>query len=289
MTGFRNIFTVDLEEWFVVEILSGRFSADDWRSLESTVIDNSLSLLDLLKKKKVKATWYTLGWVADEYPDLIQEIFQNGHEIACHSYYHRRVDRLDREGFRRDTQKAVDAIVKAIGDRPYGYRAPSWSISPTIPWAFETLGELGFLYDSSIFPIKHDLYGWPQGPRHIFKVELKQGGTLWEVPATTFRMFGQNMPVGGGGYFRHSPYWYSRRIIKRLNDQGHPAVFYVHPWEIDPSPPHLNHLSPLQKFRSYSSTSIMERKLGKLLDDFSFTTVADYLNLFKKRRIGFQW
>lgn len=288
METTRNIFTVDLEEWFVVEALSGRYQRDDWGSLPSLVVKNSLRLLDLLNSYNVRATWFVLGWCADRYPDLIQEIFASGHEIASHSYYHRRVDILGRDRFRKDTEMAINAILKATGVLPYGYRAPSWSINSSAPWAFETLAEMGFLYDSSVFPIKHDIYGWPDGPRHLFKMEFGNGHTLYELPATTFRAFGKNIPVAGGGYFRHSPYWYSKKLIETLNKAGQPAVFYIHPWEIDPDLPRIDGLSLTQRFRTYSSTAILRHKVERLLNDFSFTTASDYMALFKKKKIGFE-
>ena len=288
MNSQLNIFTVDLEEWFVVEALSKMHKRDDWASLHSMVVKNSFRLLQLLDRKGVKATWFVLGWCADKYPDLIQEIFARGHEIGCHSYYHSRVDVLGREKFKRDTEHAINAILKATGVLPYGYRAPSWSINASIPWAFETLAEMGFLYDSSVFPIKHDIYGWPDGPRHLFKMDFGNGRTLYELPATTYRVFGKNIPVAGGGYFRHSPYWYSKKVIESLNADGHPIVFYIHPWEIDPDIPRIDGLSMVQKFRTYSSTEILRHKVERLLNDFTFTTASDYMELFKKKRIGFE-
>jgi len=288
METTRNIFTVDVEDWYVVEALAGRYKRDDWASLPSQVEKNSLQLLDLLNSYNVRATWFVLGWVADRHPDLIQEIFASGHEIGCHSYYHRRVDILGQDRFRKDTEMAVNAILKATGVLPYGYRAPSWSINYSVPWAFETLAEMGFLYDSSVFPIKHDLYGWPDGPRNLFKMEFGNGRTLFELPATTFRAFGKNVPVAGGGYFRHSPYWYSKKLIKTLNKAGQPAVFYIHPWEIDTDLPRVDGLSPTQRFRTYGSTGILRHKIERLLNDFSFTTASDYMELFKKKKIGFE-
>ncbi len=283
-----NLLTVDLEEWFVVDILSERFTLDDWDNLPSTVIENTHRLLDLFRKHSTTATWFVLGWTAQKYPQLIREIFDQGHEIACHSYRHLRVDRMDPDTFRRDTEMAVEAIFKAIYLRPLGYRAPSWSINDTVPWAFEVLAELDFEYDSSIFPIKHDIYGVPGGPRHPFKMRLDSGRSLYEIPASTYRLFGRNIPIAGGGHLRHAPYWYSRRMIRKLNQQGQPAVVYIHPWETDPNPPRVESLSKLQRYRSYGSTWVMRRKLERLLTDFSFTTVSEYIRQQKRKRIGFR-
>lgn len=288
MKAHPNLLSVDLEEWFVVDIFSDRFSMDEWSSLPSTVVRNSHRLLDLFERKGVKATWFTLGWCAEHFPQLMREIVDAGHEIGCHSYYHQRVNRMTPEQFRSDTERALNAVAEAVGFQPQGYRAPSWSVSPGMPWVFDVLSELGFKYDSSIFPVKHDLYGIPEGPRDAFKVACSGGGTLWEIPASTIRILGRNLPVGGGGYLRHSPYWYSRAMIRRLNAIGRPAVVYIHPWEFDPDPPRLDSLSPLQRFRTYSSTTVFLSKLSRLLDDFEFMAVEDYVLDRARVRIGFE-
>ena len=283
----KNIFSIDLEEWFVVETLARKYPNSEWAKQKSTVVNDALTLLKLLELNNVKATWFVLGWVADKYPELVQEIFSSGHEIACHSFYHRRVDQLSKDEFKRDTEKAISAIIKAIGNPPFGYRAPSWSINNKNSWAFEMLADFGFLYDSSIFPIKHDIYGWPNGPRLEFKMQFDNGKTLYELPATTYRLIGKNIPVAGGGYFRHSPYWYSKAVIKKLNRAGQPAIFYIHPWEINPNLPKIDGLTTLQKFRTYSSSNLLKHKIEQLLKDFKFTNMANYLRLFKRNRIGF--
>jgi len=288
MSLTTNLLTVDLEEWFVVETLAGRFARTDWGNLETTVIRNTHRLLQLFRNKEVTATWFVLGWVAKRYPALINEIAQEGHEIACHSFNHIRVNSMDPESFRKDTELVLKAITRAINKQPVGYRAPSWSIDDSTPWVFEILSELGFEYDSSIYPIKHDIYGVPNGPRQTFKINLESGRTIYEVPASTYRLFGHNFPVAGGGFLRNSPYWYTKWIINNLNKKNQPAVVYIHPWEIDANPPRLEGLTLMQKFRIYGSTSVFYYKLEKLLNDFDFTNMADYLKNFrKKRQIGF--
>lgn len=282
-----NILTVDLEEWFVVEALAERLESRQWDGLESTVAKNCHRLLELFGRHRVSATWFVLGWVAQRHPELIAEIEAEGHEIACHSYYHRRVDMLTPEEFRADTLRALEAITAAVQRRPRGYRAPSWSINDSIPWAFSILAELEFDYDSSIYPIKHDIYGMPHGPRVIHRMHLEDDRLLYEVPASTYRLLGSNIPIGGGGFLRHSPYWYSKHIIRRLNTSGVPAVVYMHPWEIDPDPPKLAGLTAMQRLRMYGSTSIFYHKLDRLLSDFEFCALADYLRLLKRRQIGF--
>jgi polysaccharide deacetylase family protein (PEP-CTERM system associated) len=288
MNAQFNLLTVDMEEWFSVEALAGLYSSDNWDSLTSTLERNCNRLLRLFDRKNVQATWFALGWCAERHPALLRGILDAGHEIACHSYSHRRVNSMTPDQFRLDTQRAIDAITGACGVRPIGYRAPSWSINNTVPWALQMLAELGFEYDSSIFPIKHDLYGMPTGPRRPFKMKFDNGKYLYEIPASTQRLLGQNLPLGGGGYLRHSPYWYSRAMIRRLNGQGQAAIVYIHPWEIDPNPPRVEGLSPVQRFRTYGSTDVLEQKLSRLLDDFRFTTMSDHIRLTARNRIGFE-
>ncbi len=282
-----NILTVDLEEWFVVEALIDRPETTDWEKLHSTVEKNSHRLLELFQRHNVSTTWFCLGWVADRHPELIAEIEQEGHEIGCHSYYHRRIDRMTPDEFRDDTRRALEALSKGAKNRPNGYRAPSWSINDTVPWAFEILADLDFEYDSSIFPIKHDIYGMPHGPRHIHRMHLENHRILYEIPASTYRLFGTNVPVGGGGFLRHSPLWYSCRVIEKLNRKNQPVVVYIHPWEIDPDPPRLNGLTAMQRYRMYGSTAIFYHKLDRLLGRFEFTSMRDYLREMKRRKIGF--
>jgi len=287
MATESNVLTVDLEEWFVVEALAGRYPQDEWKELPSTLERNTTRLLQVFQRYDVRATFFVLGYCAERFPDLIAEIYANGHEVACHSYTHRRVDQLDPEEFRLDTRRAVNAIIKACGARPLGFRAPSWSINDSVPWAFEILSELGFEYDSSIFPIKHDLYGMPKGPRELFRMKLSEGRFLYELPASTYRLLWWNLPIAGGGYLRHCPYWYSRRMIERINRRGKPAVVYIHPWEVDPEPPPVSGLSSVQRLRMFGSTGILGIKLEKLLRDFSFTTALHYIQKQRKRKIGF--
>lgn len=286
MPSVQNVLTVDLEEWFVAQALSGR--ADSWEKLPSTVERNCDRLLSLFYNRRVSSTWFVLGWVAERFPNLIRVVAEAGHEIACHSYKHRRVDQLTPEEFKQDTTKAIEAISSAVGFRPLGYRAPSWSINDSVPWAFEVLANLDFEYDSSIFPIKHDIYGMPSGPRELFRMSFDNNRYLYEIPASTHRFLGRNFPIGGGGYLRHSPYWYSRMMIRSLNRSGKPAIVYIHPWEIDPEPPRLEGLSMIQRFRSYSSTDILHLKLERLLNDFEFTTMIDYVRETTRNRIGFE-
>ncbi len=283
-----NVLTVDLEEWFVVEALAERIPQSEWHEHKSTLIPNVRRLLHMFARRNVRATWFVLGWCAELQPALMREIVDYGHEIACHSYKHTRVDTMTAQQFREDTKRATGAIAEASGLRPIGFRAPSWSINQSTPWAFEILAELGYIYDSSIFPIKHDIYGIPEGPREAFKMTLPNNRTLWEIPASTVRFMGQNLPVGGGGYLRHSPYWYSRSMVKRLNSIGRPAIVYMHPWELDPDPPIVPGLSATQRFRMYGSTDTFALKLDRLLSEFEFATMSAYLGSISRRPIGFE-
>lgn len=288
MKAISNFLTIDLEEWFVVEIHSKRFAQSDWEKLPSTIAKNSRDLLKMLRRRNVLATWFVVGWCAERHSDLLREIVDDGHEIACHSYRHIRVDRMDADSFRKDTEMAVEAIRSAAGVDPIGYRAPSWSIGVTVPWAFEVLANLGFTYDSSIFPIKHDIYGMPSGPRRPFKMNFSDGRTLWEFPASTYRFLGKNLPIAGGGFLRHFPFWYSRRIMRKLNRDDQPVNVYVHPWELDPDPPFIPGLGPLERLRSSRSTSLLAHKLERLLDEFEFIPIREHIRKVGKRRIGFQ-
>ncbi len=283
-----NILTVDFEEWFVVENLRDNMAGEDWDSLTPRVEENAYKLLELFQAYQVRATFFILGWVAERYPNLVAGIVRAGHEIGCHSYSHRRVDLLSREEFEKDTRRAVRAIVNATGVMPVGYRAPSWSINSSIPWAFEILADQGFLYDSSTFPIKHDIYGEPDAPRTAFRMTLDSGRTLYELPASTVTVWGKNFPVGGGGYLRHAPYWFTSWMIRKLNRANRPAMIYIHPWEIDEKHPRVAGLTAFQKYRQYGAISTLMIKLERLLGEFDFSAAKDYIAMLNRRPIGFE-
>ncbi len=282
----NNILTVDLEDWFVVENLKGEIDYDQWHKLPSRVVESTEKVLALFDLHNVKATFFVLGWIAEKFPHLINDISLQGHEIGCHSFSHKRIDLLNKKEFRKDTQRAIRAISDACGIIPIGYRAPSWSINSKINWAFEVLAELGFLYDSSLYPIKHDIYGEPHGMRVISRLNL-DGNDLYEIPASTVKFLGRNFPVGGGGYLRLSPVWFTERMIRKLNRAGHPAVIYIHPWELDEDQPRVKKLSLLQKYRQYGSLSLFIKKLEIILKKFDFCTAGDYISRINKKPIGF--
>jgi len=283
----KNILTVDLEDWFVVENLKENIDFEQWDELPARVEKNTDRLLELFDYYGVTATFFVLGWIAEKHPRLIHNVTSMGHEVACHSYRHGRVDRLTEEQFREDTKRAVTAIEEACGISPVGYRAPSWSINSKIPWAFEALADMDFLYDSSVYPIKHDIYGEPDGPKRIVKIQLESGRSIYEIPASTISILGKNFPIGGGGYLRHSPFWFTKKMINRLNRQNHPAIIYIHPWELDSEQPRLDGLTALQRYRQYGSIVTIERKMEMLLQTFDFCTIKDYIKRLVRKPIGF--
>lgn len=268
--GFTNVLSVDVEDYFHVEAFSDVVHSSAWERYSSRVETNTHRLLDLLDERGIEGTFFILGWVAERFPRLVQEIVRRGHEPACHSYWHRLVYRLSPDEFTEDTRRAKDAIEQAAGTRVVGYRAPSYSITAQSLWALDILAEAGFEYDSSIFPIRHDTYGLPDGPRRPVRVETR-GGAIVEFPITTFRVSRQNMPVGGGGYLRLLPFWYTRLGVERAAADGVPLIVYVHPWEIDPDQPRLSGRLR-SRVRHYTNLSKTYPRLRRLLELKAFTS-----------------
>lgn len=285
----KNLLTVDLEDWFSVEVLKDALPPDTWDGLESVVEASTLKVLDLFDEHQVKATFFVLGWVADRHPELIQEVANRGHEIACHSYYHRMVSSMTPDEFKRDTNMAVEAIVKACSRIPVGYRSPTWGITSDMMWAFDILAELKFQYDSSIHPIHHDLYGHYGGPRHAYLVPTSSGKAIVEIPARSTR---GGIAVGGGGWLRHHPYWFSKREFKRLNERQMPMMVYFHPWELHGNLPEKKLLTYLKRkrgsvkdwLRQNMGMITMSKKLQNLLNDFEFMPMGEYAAAFKAER-----
>lgn len=269
----KNILSIDVEEWFQVENLKGAITPRDWSYCEKRLSFNLLEILDLLEEKKVKATFFVLGWVAEHFPEIVKTIHQKGHEIGSHGYSHSLVFTQTQKEFRMDLEKSIEVLGKLSNQKVLGYRAPSFSINQSCFWAFEVLSELEFRYDSSIFPIKHPQYGIPSAPRFPHTLKLKNGKELKEFPLSTIRLLGLNFPVAGGAYLRIFPYWYNRWGIKRLNSQGRSAIVYFHPWEIDPDQPR-EEVGFFKKFRHYTNLDLMKLKIKKLLEDFEFTSFS---------------
>ena len=268
------ILTVDVEDYFHVEAFSRVVSRSEWHQYPCRVESNTLRLLDLLDEHAAKATCFILGWVAERYPGLVREIVHRGHEPACHSHWHRSVYTLAPDEFREDTRRAKNTIEQAAGMGVYGYRAPSFSITSRSLWALDILAEEGFAYDSSIAPVHHDTYGIPSAPRLPFRVDTA-AGRLMEYPVTTFRWAGQNFPVGGGGYLRMLPAWYTRFGVSRVHAEALPLIVYVHPWEIDPEQPRI--AAPWKsRLRHYTNLRKMERRFCEVLrTNAPFSTFRD--------------
>jgi polysaccharide deacetylase family protein (PEP-CTERM system associated) len=268
--AIQNVMSVDVEDYFQAEVFAGTVRASDWDAYPSRVQCNTKRLLDLFAFFHIRATFFIVGWVADRFPALLRDIASSGHELGCHSYWHRPVYRLNPRQFREDTRNAKTAIEQAAGQPVFGYRAPTFSIIASTWWALEILAEEGFQYDSSIFPIRHDRYGIPSAPRFPFLVPTSSGPLL-EYPVTTFRLWGRhNLPLGGGGYLRLLPEWYTRLGITRAHGEGLPLISYVHPWEIDPEQPRLA-TSWSARLRHYSNLSKTYHRLEGLLGKFEFT------------------
>ncbi|HFD88024.1 MAG TPA: DUF3473 domain-containing protein [Gammaproteobacteria bacterium] len=265
--------TVDVEDYFQVSAFESHIPRNEWDLWPQRVEENTQRILDLFEQKNVKATFFTLGWVAERYPQLVREIVQRGHELACHGYSHVRVTEQSPEEFRQDVSLAKKILEDVSGVEVTGYRAASYSIGRNNLWALKILENLGFRYSSSIYPVKHDLYGMPDAPRFAFHPEVAPG--LLEVPISTLPMGRRNLPCGGGGFFRLYPYWFSRWAMRRINGEGRPAVFYFHPWEVDPGQPRPTGLKPKTRLRHYLNLKKMEDRVRRLLEDFRWDTMTN--------------
>ena len=267
-----HALTIDLEDYFHTEVASHGISFSDWEQLPSRIEPSTHRLLDLLDRNHTQATFFVLGWVARRYPRLVREIHQRGHEIGCHSLDHQLVHRMSPSQFYESTAIAKDLIESAIHEPIYGYRAPSFSITPGSEWAFDALARLGFSYDSSVHPVHHPTYGNPTAPRSAYPVAH---GQLMEFPIATWRVAGRNLSVGGGAYLRLLPFQYIQRGLAAWEkEMQSPAMIYLHPWEIDPYQPHIP-LSFQSTVRQTWGTAMMEDKLQRLLSQFYFAPVRD--------------
>jgi polysaccharide deacetylase family protein (PEP-CTERM system associated) len=276
MSMVVNAMTIDVEDYFQVSAFDDVVRREEWELRPSRVVSNTMRLLQLFDQHSVKGTFFVLGWVADRFPGLVREIAAGGHELASHGYGHRIVYSQTPGEFREDVRRAKGTIEGVSGQVVRGYRAPSFSITKDSLWALDVLVEEGYRYDASIFPIRHDRYGIPDAPRHRH-VLTRPGGTLTEAPGSTVRVLGSNLPVAGGGYFRILPYWWTRWGIARLNrTEAQPAIFYLHPWEIDPDQPRLP-ASRLSRFRHYRNLDKAEPRLKRLLTDFRFGMLKDVI------------
>ncbi len=263
--ALTNALTIDVEDYFQVSAFAPYIRREDWDSRECRVERNVGRILELLTEREVKATFFTLGWIAERYPALVRQMAAAGHEIASHGYGHQRASDLDREAFTQDVTRAKKLLEDITGSAVTGYRAPSFSIGAGNLWAFDILARTGHAYSSSIYPIQHDHYGMPDSPRFAYRL----GCGLLEVPVTTLRLMNRNLPSSGGGYFRLLPYAVSRWMIERVNrEDREPAVFYCHPWEFDPAQPRIPGIDARTRFRHYLNLQRMESRLCSLLADF---------------------
>lgn len=277
VNGITDAMSVDLEDYFHVEAFAGNISRADWPRFESRVRRNTERVLELFARYNCRATFFVLGWVAERQPALIREVASAGHEIACHSYWHRRVNTLSPAEFREDLKQARAAIENACGVRVQGYRAPTFSIVKESLWALEILADEGFLYDSSVFPVRHDIYGFPDAPRWRHTIQLKNGKSIVEIPMSTVRIFGQNLAVGGGGYLRLLPMTYTDLAIKSIHQKEKQSVIiYFHPWEVDPTQPRIA-TNFKSRLRHYTGLDGMENRLVRLLESGSFCPIIELI------------
>ena len=262
-----NALTIDVEDYFQVSAFAPYIARADWDSRECRVERNIDRILALLDEHDTEATFFTLGWIAERYPQLVRRIASQGHEVASHGYGHERASDLDEVAFSADIRRAKGVLEDLTGSEVLGYRAPSFSIGQANLWAFDSLARAGHRYSSSIYPIRHDHYGMPDAPR--FAHQAANG--LIEIPITTLRLFNRNLPSSGGGYFRLLPYALSRWMLQRVNEADREsAVFYFHPWEIDPGQPRIPGIDRKTRFRHYVNIHRMEGRLQSLLGDFKW-------------------
>jgi polysaccharide deacetylase family protein (PEP-CTERM system associated) len=269
-----NAMTVDVEDYFQVSAFENHIAKSQWDNLQHRVKNNTFRILDLFSQHNVKATFFTLGWVAERYPEIVKRIVTEGHELASHGYEHIRVTEQTPEQFRADIKKTKQILEDIGGQAIVGYRAASYSIGASNLWALKVLEEEGHLYSSSIYPVKHDLYGMPSAPRFIFQPDNTLN--LLEIPITTLQILNKNLPCGGGGFFRLYPYILSKMAYKYLNSiENQPGIFYFHPWEIDPDQPRQQNLPFKSRFRHYLNLNRVENRLNNLLNDFAWDTMQN--------------
>jgi polysaccharide deacetylase family protein (PEP-CTERM system associated) len=273
----QNALTIDVEDYFQVAALAEAVAPEDWPVMEYRVEANTHRLLEVLDRHQTKATFFTLGWVAERSPELIRRIHQAGHEIASHGYSHQLVYTQTPDLFREETRRSKSVLENIIGEPVTGYRAASYSITAKSRWALDILCEEGFTWDSSIFPVHHDRYGMPGTPFQPYRLRTPNGGQLTEFPLSTCPLGNYRLPIAGGGYFRLFPYWFSRWGLGQINRAGQPFIFYLHPWEIDSDQPRLR-VKLLSRFRHYNNLHKCMGRLEALLNDFSFAPVSRVLS-----------
>lgn len=271
-SGIANALTIDVEDYFQVSALSPYVPRHEWQTLSCRVERNVDRILYMLEAHGARATFFTLGWVAERYPQLVRRIVERGHELASHGFGHERASDQDEQSFFSDISRAKHILEDISGVAVEGYRAPSFSINGRNAWAFDCIVRAGYRYSSSVYPIRHDHYGMPESPR--FPHQVREG--LTEIPVATTRLFHRNWPAGGGGYFRLMPYVMSRWLLRRANQTDkRAAVFYFHPWEIDPEQPRVSGVDIKTRFRHYLNLDRTEARLIRLLDDFEWGRIDE--------------
>lgn len=275
--GKVHALSFDVEEHFQVSAFWSDERRSKWESYESRVERNVEKILTLLSLHGIHATFFVLGWVALRHPNLVKAIASRGHEIASHGFGHEMITSQQPAQFREDVRRSKETIENIAGTAIYGYRAPSFTITPQTRWALEVLVEEGFLYDSSIFPVQHDRYGMPGANPYCHRIET-ESGSLWEVPPSTLKMGPIRVPIAGGGYFRFYPYPVLRRLLCRAAADGHPLIMYFHPWEFDPDQPRMSG-SMLSRFRHYLNLEKTEARLRQLISDFRFATIREAVDV----------
>jgi len=265
MPEIANALTVDVEDYFQVSALAPHVARADWERIPCRVERNVETILSLFAESGARATFFTLGWIAERYPQLVKSIVAQGHELASHGYAHLRIHEQTPDEFTQDIGRAKALLEDLSGTQVKGYRAPSFSIGPRTLWAFERIAQAGYRYSSSVYPVRHDLYGMPDAPRFPYRPRPD----LLEIPLTTAAVLNRNLPAAGGGYFRLLPYGVSRALIRRVNNaERRAAIFYFHPWEIDPAQPRVPRIGIKTRFRHYVNLRRTEPRLRRLLCDF---------------------
>lgn len=286
LTDKTHAMTIDVEDYFHVAALSKIIHPSQWDDQPSRVVQNTEKLLSLFNKHGIKATFFVLGWVAEREPKLVEDIAAAGHEIASHGYSHQLIYKQSQDVFRDETLRSKDILENIINKPVEGYRAASYSITKDSLWALDILAELGFKWDSSIFPIYHDNYGIPDTPSEPYLIETKNGQSLVEFPITSARFMGLSVPAAGGGYFRQFPYPVFRYLFQLAAKQSNSANnFYLHPWELDPGQPKFDNASWFSRFRHYTNLDKCEARLERMINDFNFTTVSNTLDSANKSSI----
>lgn len=297
-----NMLSIDVEDYFHVSAFERISPPHSWSNFESRVENNTETILDILSQANVRATFFVLGWVADNSPQLIKKIAEYGHEVACHGYGHQRVSTQSRQEFREDIRKSKSLLEDLTGHPVSGYRAPSYSICHKSLWAFDELVEAGFRYDSSVFPVRHDFYGIANWPRFMFPLrkiadgnwapgdEMSSVADLIEIPISTLNKAGRNLPIAGGGYFRLYPYALTKMGLNLINTQeNQPFVFYLHPWEFDADQPRMKHAGIKSRLRHYLNLKKTRSRFSRLVRDFNFSAIEDVLDARVTHRLSANW